>query len=96
LFVDLVTGFEAILACMAFGPYATGFSPIVAYLVICTSAVELFENTTVFGSGIVQFAVSAGVSLIVVAILFSAIVSTSMITSASSEASSVASTREEG
>jgi hypothetical protein len=47
----------------------TGFSTIVAYHVVSTSAVESFENATVFGSVIVQFAVSAGVFLIIIAIV---------------------------
>jgi hypothetical protein len=86
-----------VLACTAFGPYVTGFSTVVAYLVISTSAVESFENAS-FGSVIVQFAVSEGVFLIVVTTLVSAVVSASMITSSSSVASesSVASAGEKG
>jgi hypothetical protein len=95
LFVDLLSGFKAVLVWTAFGFYATGLTTIVAYFVIQMSAVVSFENTTVFRSMIVQFAVNAGVSHIVLEILVFTGVSASKMTSAFLIASSIASTGEE-
>ena len=72
----------------------TGFSTVVAYHFLF--AVESLENAAVFGSVIIQFEVSAGVFLIVVAI--SVLVGASAMTHSSSVAStySVATARDMG